>query len=89
MKNYFSLNNIFKYIFYLFVAANVNNQLSQLDRKLTKGDQVEIITSESQHPQEKWFEFLATATAKSRLKSGIKEYRRGFREEGASPANTR
>ena len=64
------------------IAANVNSQLSQLDRKLTKGDQVEIITSESQHPQEKWFEFLATATAKSRLKSGIKEYRRGFREEG-------
>ena len=64
------------------IAANVNNQLSQLDRKLFKGDQVEIITSESQHPQEKWFEFLATATAKSRLKSGIKEYRRSFREEG-------
>ena len=64
------------------IAANVNNQLSQLDRKLLKGDQVEIITSESQHPQEKWFEFLATAMAKSRLKSGIKEYRRGFREEG-------
>ena len=64
------------------IAANVNNQLSQLDRKLFKGDQVEIITSESQHPQEKWFEFLATATAKSRLRSGIKEYRRGYREEG-------
>ena len=64
------------------IAANVNNQLAQLDRKLVKGDQVEIITSDSQHPQEKWFEFLATATAKSRLKSGIKEYRRSFREEG-------
>ena len=64
------------------IAANVNNQLAQLDRKLLKGDQVEVITSDSQHPQEKWFEFLATATAKSRLRSGIKEYRRGFREEG-------
>ena len=64
------------------IAANVNNQLTQLDQVLRNGDQVEIITSESQHPQEKWFEFLATATAKSRLKSGIKEYRRGFREEG-------
>ena len=64
------------------IAANVNNQLAQLDQVLRNGDQVEIITSESQHPQEKWFEFLATATAKSRLKSGIKEYRRGFREEG-------
>ena len=64
------------------VAANVNSQLSQLNQVLHNGDQVEIITSESQHPQEKWFEFLATATAKSRLKSGIKEYRRSFREEG-------
>ena len=64
------------------IAANVNSQLSQLDRKLYKGDQVEIITSEAQHPQEKWFEFLATATAKSRLRNGIKEYRRTFRDEG-------
>ena len=64
------------------IAANVNSQLTQLDQVLRNGDQVEIITSESQHPQEKWFEFRATATAKSRLKSGIKEYRRGFREEG-------
>ncbi len=64
------------------IAANVNNQLTQLNQELHNGDQVEIITSESQHPQEKWFEFLATATAKSRLKNGIKEYRRTFREEG-------
>ena len=64
------------------IAANVNNHLTQLDQVLRTGDQVEIITSEAQHPQEKWFEFLVTATAKSRLKSGIKEYRRTFREEG-------
>jgi GTP pyrophosphokinase len=64
------------------IAANVNNQLSQLDRVLHTGDRVEIITSEAQHPQEKWFEFLVTATAKSRLRSGIKEYRRTFREQG-------
>ena len=64
------------------IAANVNSQLSQLDRELHTGDRVEIITSEAQHPQEKWFGFLTTATAKSRLKSGIKEYRRTFREEG-------
>ena len=69
------------------IAANVNNQLSQLNRVLRTGDQVEVITSESQHPQEKWFEFLATATAKSRLKNGIKEYRRTFREEGENKYN--
>ena len=69
------------------IAANVNSQLTQLDRKLNNGDQVEVITSEAQHPQEKWFEFLATATAKSRLKNGIKEYRRTFREQGETKFN--
>ena len=69
------------------IAANVNNQLTQLDHVLRTGDQVEVITSESQHPQEKWFEFLATATAKSRLRNGIKEYRRTFREQGEEKFN--
>ena len=69
------------------IAAHVNNQLVQLDQKLKTGDQVEIITSEAQHPQEKWFEFLNTAFAKSKLKSGIKEYRRGFREKGEAIFN--
>ena len=64
------------------IAANVNNRLVQLDKELHTGDQVEIITSESQHPQENWFEFLATAYAKARLKAGIKDYRKQFRETG-------
>ena len=64
------------------IAAHVNNQLVQLDHKLKTGDQVEIVTSEAQHPQEKWFEFLNTAFAKTKLRAGIKEYRRDFREKG-------
>ena len=70
------------------IAAHVNNQLVQLDHKLKTGDQVEIVTSEAQHPQEKWFEFLNTAFAKSKLKAGIKEYRRSFREKGEEMFNT-
>ena len=69
------------------IAANINNKLTQLYQELRTGDQVEIITSESQHPQEKWFEFLVTANAKSRLKEGIKEYRRSFRDEGEAKFN--
>lgn len=69
------------------IAANVNNKLAQLDQELRTGDQVEIITSEAQHPQEKWFEFLVTANAKSKLKEGIKEYRRSFRDEGEAKFN--
>lgn len=66
------------------IAANVNNKLVQLSQTLRTGDQVEIITSEAQHPQEYWFEYLATAYAKSKLRNGIKEYRKDFREEGES-----
>ena len=69
------------------IAANVNSRLAHLDQKLKTGDQVEIITSEAQHPQEKWFEFLNTAFAKSKLKAGIKEYRRTFREQGEERFN--
>ncbi len=69
------------------IAANVNSKLAHLDQKLKTGDQVEIITSEAQHPQEKWFEFLTTAFAKSKLKAGIKEFRRAYREEGEEMFN--
>ena len=69
------------------IAAHVNNQLVQVDHRLKTGDQVEVITSEVQHPQEKWFEFLNTAFAKSKLKAGIKEYRRSFREQGEEMFN--
>lgn len=64
------------------IAAHVNNRLVQLDYVLHTGDQVEVVTSEAQHPQEKWFEFLITAFAKSKLKAGIKEFRKNYREKG-------
>lgn len=64
------------------IGANVNHQLSQLDKVLKTGDQVEIITSRVQHPVEEWFDFLVTARAKSRLKEGIREYRKTFKDQG-------
>jgi GTP pyrophosphokinase len=53
-----------------------------MDYVLNMGDQVEIITSQYQEPQEKNFDFLKTSLAKSRLKAGIKDYRRSFKESG-------
>ena len=64
------------------IGANVNKKLARLDTELKMGDQVEIITSQHQEPQEKWFVFLSTSIAKSKLKSSIKDYRRTFKEEG-------
>ena len=64
------------------IGANVNKKLTTIDCVLNMGDQVEIITSEHQAPQEKYFDFLVTSLAKSRLKAGLKDYRRSFKEEG-------
>ena len=64
------------------IGANVNKKLTAIDYVLNMGDQVEVITSQYQHPQEKSFEFLVTSLAKSRLKAGIKDYRRSFKENG-------
>lgn len=64
------------------VGANVNHRMTQADFVLTHGDQVEILTSEEQVPQEKWLDFLVTAHAKSQLKNGIREHRRKYRDTG-------
>ena len=66
------------------IGANVNKKLVKMDYVLNMGDQVEVITSAFQIPQEKSFEFLVTSLAKSRLKVGIKDYRRIFKEKGKS-----
>ncbi len=64
------------------IGANVNKKLTTIDYVLNMGDQVEVITSQYQHPQEKSFDFLVTSLAKSRLKAGIKDYRKSFKENG-------
>ncbi len=66
------------------IGANVNKKLTTIDYVLNMGDQVEIITSQHQHPQEKSFDFLVTSLAKTRLKAGIKDYKRSFKEDGKS-----
>ena len=66
------------------VGANINKKLSPIQTELKMGDQVEVITSEYQEPQEKWFDYLATSSAKSRLKNGIKDFRKTFKDKGKS-----
>ena len=64
------------------VGANVNKKLTTIDYVLNMGDQVEIITSEFQNPKEQYFDFLVTSLAKSRLKAGIKDYKKMYKEDG-------
>ena len=59
------------------LAAKVNYKLVPLSYKLRNGDQVEIITAESQTPKREWLDFVNTSRARSMiiiaLKSEAKE----------------
>ena len=53
------------------IAGKVNHKLVPLSHKLTSGDQVEILTSQSQMPRKEWSSFLVTAKAKTGLRQAL------------------
>lgn len=64
------------------LGAKVNLSLVPLKHVLSSGDQVEIITSKKQKPQDEWLDFVITSRAKNYIKEGIKEEKRLFYTEG-------
>ncbi len=49
------------------IGAKVNQKLMSLNHTLQGGDQVEILTSKKQHPQEEWLDFITTARARNKI----------------------
>ncbi len=64
------------------IAGKVNHRLVPLSHKLATGDQVEVLTSQSQKPQPEWEQYLVTAKGKTRLRSAIRHDRRQIIEKG-------
>ena len=64
------------------IGAKVNHKLVPLSHKLRSGDQVEIITSSKQKPNEDWLNLVITAKAKSKIKDALKEEKRKVAEDG-------
>lgn len=64
------------------MGAKVNHKLVPLSTELKSGDQVEIITSKKQKPNEDWLKFVITGKAKSNIKSALKVDRRRLIAEG-------
>lgn len=67
---------------YHCLGAKVNQKLVPLNHKLRNGDQVEILTSKKQRPNEGWLEYVVSSKAKSRIKDALKEERRAVEELG-------
>ncbi len=64
------------------IAGKVNHKLVPLSTKLSSGDQVEIITSQTQQPQPEWLNFLATAKARTRLRQALRRDRQPLIDKG-------
>ncbi|MDE6287412.1 MAG: GTP pyrophosphokinase, partial [Muribaculaceae bacterium] len=57
------------------IAGKVTPTLGPLSSRLNSGDQVEILTSQSQMPQAEWADFLVTARARTRLRAALRKMR--------------
>ena len=64
------------------IGAKVNHKLVPLSHKLSGGDQVEIITSKSQHVQPSWINFVSTAKAKAKIQSILRRDNREAQKAG-------
>jgi len=64
------------------IGAKVNHKLVPLSHKLESGDQVEILSSKSQHVQPAWINFVSTAKAKGKIQAMLRRDGRDIQRKG-------
>ena len=64
------------------IGAKVNHKLVPLSHKLQSGDQVEILSSKSQHVQASWINFVFTAKAKQKIMAILRRDNRELQKRG-------
>ena len=69
------------------IGAKVNHKLVPLSYKLQSGDQVEILTSKSQHVNAGWINFVSTAKAKAKIQAILRRDNRETQREGEEVLN--
>lgn len=55
------------------IGAKVNHKLQPLSYQLKGGDQVEVLTSHTQHPTMQWLDWAVTAKAQDRVKKYLRK----------------
>ena len=69
------------------IGAKVNHQLTPLSYKLSSGDQIEILTSRSQTPQQEWLNYTTTERAKTKIESSLRRQKKEKIKEGEKMLN--
>jgi len=64
------------------IGAKVNQKLVPLSYVLNNGDQVEILTSGKQKPNEDWLKFVVSSKARAKIKDSLKEEKKQLGAEG-------
>ena len=64
------------------IGAKVNHKLVPLSHKLQSGDQVEILSSKSQHVQASWINCVSTAKAKGKILAILRRDNRELQKKG-------
>lgn len=59
------------------IGAKINGKNVQLKQKLNSGDQVEIMTSNTQTPKQDWLNIVTTSKARTKIRQALKEMAAG------------
>ena len=65
------------------IGAKINHKLEPLTYVLQSGDQVEILTSNKQQPQQDWINYVVTAKAQSKIKGIFKRQYKIYENRGS------
>lgn len=69
------------------MGAKVNHKLVPISHVLKNGDQVEIITSKKQKPNDDWLKIAITSKAKGKIRSSLKEEKKQIADDGKEMLN--
>ena len=64
------------------IGAKVNQKLVPINNVLKNGDQIEILTSAKQKPNEDWLRFVVSPKAKTKIRELLKEDKKSIAEDG-------